>query len=420
MGDGLSRASNWAGMGPLIAVLAALVAVAIGLPVAALAPTATSANAPAHTRLEATTKVIDPDLHVVGNALEDSTGAHLQLVGVDVTGTENACIQDKGFSWGPLDAAEAESIAAWHANAVRVPLNEDCWLGINGAPRAYSGAAYRAAIEQWVADLNGAGLVAIVDLHDSAPGAIPSNREWQMADESHAVTFWTQVATTFKSDPLVMFDLFNEPHLGGSKPSPSDWSCWLNGCTTTWHSCPTTTGSTIDCTTYTYQVAGMQQLVTTVRNTGADQPIMLGGFHWSGTLCKSYGPGSLPGCAWLNYEPVDPLHQLVVSFHNYDVPIGCHTLACWNATLAPLASKVPVVTGELGDDNCTATFVSQYMQWADLHGVSYLVWAWESNANAANCGPGRLLNTWNGAPSTKNPIGQLVSRHFGLVKAQRM
>ena len=31
----------------------------------------------------------------------------------------------------------------WSINAVRVPLNEDCWLGINGVKPQYGGAAYR-------------------------------------------------------------------------------------------------------------------------------------------------------------------------------------------------------------------------------------------------------------------------------------
>ena len=45
------------------------------------------------------------------------------------------------------DAATAAAIASWQMNAVRIPLNEDCWLGINGAPAAYSGANYQTAIE---------------------------------------------------------------------------------------------------------------------------------------------------------------------------------------------------------------------------------------------------------------------------------
>ena len=35
-------------------------------------------------------------------------------------------------------------------------------------------------------------------------------------DEDHAPRLWTSVATTFKSDPAVIFDLFNEPYIGNS------------------------------------------------------------------------------------------------------------------------------------------------------------------------------------------------------------
>ena len=94
----------------------------------------------------------------------------MRLLGVDVTGTEDACILSDGFGWEPLDSTTATAIRAWHANVVRVPLNEDCWLGINGAPAAYSGAKYQTAIKNWVAAINAAGMYAILDLHWAAPG----------------------------------------------------------------------------------------------------------------------------------------------------------------------------------------------------------------------------------------------------------
>ena len=31
-------------------------------------------------------------------------------------------------------AAQAKAIARWGANTVRLPLNQDCWLGTRGAP----------------------------------------------------------------------------------------------------------------------------------------------------------------------------------------------------------------------------------------------------------------------------------------------
>ena len=41
--------------------------------------------------------------------------------------------------------------------------------------------------------------------------------------------------------------------------------------------------------------------------------------------------------------------------------------------IAPIAAQVPVVTGEFGDTDCQ---LADYMDWADRHGVGYLVWAW--------------------------------------------
>ena len=43
---------------------------------------------------------------------------------------------------------------------------------------------------------------------------------------------WSQVAEAFKSNPLVIFELFNEPFLGDSKVTDKDWMCWANGRTT--------------------------------------------------------------------------------------------------------------------------------------------------------------------------------------------
>src|SRR5215213_8255617 len=95
-------------------------------------------------------------LHVVGNQIRHGAGHPVRLLGVNRSGTEYACIQGWGIFDGPADAASLQPIVAWRANAVRVPLNEDCWLAINGVPTAYSGANYQAAIASYVAALNAA------------------------------------------------------------------------------------------------------------------------------------------------------------------------------------------------------------------------------------------------------------------------
>ena len=151
-------------------------------------------------------------VRVVGNQLVDGSGSTVQLRGVDRSGTEYACIQGWGIFDGPSDAASVAAMAAWHINAVRVPLNEDCWLGINGVSPSYGGAAYQTAIENYVTLLNSYGIYAILDLHWTAPGTTPATAQEPMPDQDHSPAFWTSVASTFSGNPAVLFDLFNEPY----------------------------------------------------------------------------------------------------------------------------------------------------------------------------------------------------------------
>ncbi len=335
----------------------------------------------------------------------------MRLVGVDATGTEDACVLDKGFALGPSNATEAAAIASWNINSVRVPLNEDCWLGINGVPPKYSGVRYQTKIEMWVSALNQAGIVAILDLQWAAPGTDEAIRLWPMADADHSITFWSQVASAFSSSPSVMFDLFNEPSMGKQHPTAANWACWLNGCQFSF----VPSGST---SVVTYQTAGMQQLLDAVRATGAAQPVMVGGLDWAGDPCGVGDAGGNGGtCMWLDQEPNDPLHQLILSFHSYAGKY-CSTVSCWTDSVLPVAANVPVVTGELGEKDCATTYISAYMQWADQHDISYLLWAWEpghqDDTTSTNCSNQnlRLISNWNGATNTLAPAGAVFKAHL--------
>src|SRR6266487_3790206 len=102
-----------------------------------------------------------PAVHVQGNRLVDTAGRSVRLRGVNRSGAEYACAQGWGIFDGPSDSTSVRAIASWRANVVRLPLNETCWLGINGVPAAYSGASYEKAIADFVALLNRNGLVGI-------------------------------------------------------------------------------------------------------------------------------------------------------------------------------------------------------------------------------------------------------------------
>jgi hypothetical protein len=352
------------------------VGVARRLAVIAVSLLALTASSPS----SATVRAATPFVAVRGNHLVNGAGKDVRLLGVDRSGSEYECLTGKGVFDGPTGPGSITAMLSWHINAVRVPLNEDCWLGINGVPAGVSGTAYRVAIADYVARLQSYGLTVILDLHWAAPGDFVASGEWPMADADHAQAFWRSVALTFVSNHGVIFDLYNEPFV-------TSWLCWLHGCTARHR---------VSGTLVTYTTVGMQRLIDVVRSTGATQPLLVGGINFS-----------TDDSQWLKYEPQDPDHQLVASFHTYNYA-GCHFLRCWDGTLAPLATHVPIVVGELGENGCADTFISQFMPWADAHGISYLGWAWDSTGPPTDwsCGGKRAL--------IRNYLGNATTYGVGL------
>jgi endoglucanase len=325
-------------------------------------------------RVATTSATEAPYVSVNGNRVVNQRGETVRLLGVNRSGAEYTCLAGKHIFDGPADSASVQAMVAWRVDAVRVPLNEDCWLGINGVSRAVAGPAYQQAIEKYVGTLESHGIVAILDLHWAAPGKYLARGQWPVPDLDHAPKFWTSVARAFASNHGVIFDLFNEPYI-------TSWSCWRDGCTTRY---------TPARKTVSYRSAGMQALVNAVRSTGAGQPIMLGGLKYSSDDSQ-----------WFDFEPADPDHQLIAGFHTYNFG-SCNAEACWNSTIAPLAAKVPVITGEMGENGCKQTYIDHYMAWADGHDVSYLGWAWDATdpPSGWRCSAGpALIKNYNGAPT---------------------
>jgi hypothetical protein len=307
-------------------------------------------------------------LHVVGNQIVNGADQPVRLRGVNRSGTEYACIQGWGIFDGPADAASIRAIVSWHTNAVRVPLNEDCWLGINGVSPAHGGAAYQAAIANYVSLLNAAGLIVILELHWAAPGAQPATGQLPMPNLDHSPAFWSQVATAYKTNSAVIFELFNEPYPDNNRDTPAGWLCWRDGGT---------------CPGVGYQAAGMQHLVQTVRQTGATNIILLGGLEYSNALSQ-----------WLAYKPTDPTGNLGAAWHVYNFN-RCNNLACYDATAGPVAQQVPLVTTEIGEKGGGHSFIDPLMSWLDGRGQSYLAWTWDT----WGCGDEPvLISNYNGTP----------------------
>ena len=165
-----------------------------------------------------------------------------------------------------------------------------------------------------------------------------------MADADHALDFWTDVATTFKNDLGVVFELYNEPDFNvGNPPNISTnvdndaaWQCWENGCTQNIVQWSQVDGGWVPQILGSYQTAGFQQLVNAVRtaegNTAASHVILLGGVQYSNRLTQ-----------WAKYKPTDPANNLGAAWHIYNFN------GCLLRTAASMASQphLPLPTSSL-------------------------------------------------------------------------
>ena len=279
---------------------------------------------------------------------------------------------------------------AWRINTVRLPLNETCWLGINGLAPMASGRAYQDAIRRFVSMFRSHGLYVVLDLHWNAPGGGIGRTQLPMADADHSPGFWSSVADAFKDDTGVVFELYNEPYIKTENAMTTDpWECWSKGCTMK----ASTPGSG------SWKSAGMQDLVDAVRATGARNVLVVGGLSYANDLS-----------GWLAHAPHDPLRQLVAGLHVYNFAWPCNSKACWATAVAPVAEQVPVLTGELGENDCAHGFVDDFMGWADERGVSYLGWAW----NVWDCRSGpALISDYDG---TATGLGAGFKAHIATLK----
>jgi endoglucanase len=323
-----------------------------------------------------------PQLQVQGHRLVDGAGAEVRLRGFTTSGTEYACVE----GWGIFDLpgadltrvpdAAIEPMTRWRgANTVRVPLNEQCWLGL-GVAEAYGGARYQEAVADYVRRLHQHGFVVVLDLHRSAPGDARSLHQEQMPDRDHSLDFWRQVAAAYGHDRAVVFDLFNEPWPFAEADTDRAWECWRDG------GCELTSEN--DGQPFT--AAGMDELVAAVRSTGAENVLAVGGIHWAEVLDR-----------WLQYRPSDPLHNVIAAFHAYAFNEVCADRRCYDEVLGRLAAAVPVYAGELGPDVLTTAggpcapdgegrsgFADEVLDWVDRHAVGFTAWSWNAWGNCTS------------------------------------
>ncbi len=345
-------------------------------------------------------------IRVSGHRLVNGKGKTVRLIGVNRSGSEFACSGDDGqgghgygIFQGPVNDRAIKAMKTWRVNAVALPLNEACWLGgYGGLKPRFSGRAYRKAIKQYVRRLNAHGIYVVLRLSGSGPGqhvygAAPGDSELPMADADHSLDFWRSVAVSFRKNHAVLFHAYDEPH-------KINWACARDGCRTV------ANGSEGEPKFGPYQAVGHQAIVDAIRSTGARQPIIVSGIDFAGDLG-----------GWERFKPKDRRHSLIAGWNSFDYS---HNFGPSKPDLRRLAKRHPIVVGGFGDTDCNSDFSTALMRFADHHGISYLAWTWNTEADYGGCGNALLGPSlsayYSGHPSG---FGQGVRRHFRHVRRRR-
>lgn len=303
----------------------------------------------------ATADLVGP-LSVSGNQIFDSNGTRVALRGVNVS-------RLVGFATSPKYSESGDaSIAAMKAagaNFVRVMLNESFW---NTFECSYQ-ARYASAVDGVVNSITSRGMVAMLDLHMVTRAPCTKAGKFPMPSTS-STSFWSTVADRYKANPLVAFDLFNEPH---------------DVTEAVWRS-----GGSVTAGGVTYQAIGMQTMIDAIRAAGAtDQLIFASGFGWA-TNPPTGGP--LSG------------GKIVYAVHYYTCPhsVGeCTTSQPMNPATSDgqrlnvwsgIAASYPVVVTEFGwpDSNADGAYLRNVIQWAEWHAQGWSAFVWEAGNSDAN------------------------------------
>jgi len=328
-------------------------------------------------------------IQVSGNQFVSAIdGSAVQIVGTNVSGLETgyssrwAAFANAGTGfWSQVLDYDSSGI-----NTVRLPLNEASWLnytcydsGTGASAGRYTPAAgggyspdpeavYQATVKKAVADATAAGLYVILDLHWGSPNNAAGQPlcpigQPGFADADHSLAFWKSVADTFKDNPAVMFELFNEPFgadiykdwvTGSGGPGPDAMTLRDGGAYYPFVEQDNSAGNALKTVALTWQVAGTQDMIDTIRGEGASNVILSSPIGWAGEIET-----------WLASKPTDPIGQLGAAWHVY----GYHKGQA--PPLAVLAAGYPIAITETYGLGAIGGY-----HWAAAHGIGYLWWGW--------------------------------------------
>jgi len=330
-------------------------------------------------------------LHVEGNRLVDSAGNLVILRGAQIESAFNVAHPSPAERQA-TDHLNSETFAImhndWHMNVLRLPICDYLWEADK--------IGYITRLQQVVSDANRAGLYVILDLDSDQHCGAPHTNSMLKMPYLHSLTFWRAIASTFDNSPMVIFDAFDEPHTLLS----DDWSSWLHGGRFHGH-----------------RYVGMQDIVQTIRQQGAKQPIVV---------------ESLPDRNGLdaigNYLINDP--NIIYSWHLYFSESIERTPADWDRLFGDFSLSHAVLIGEWAflpnapqatyckgiSNNGGTLLVEDFLLYMQQHNLNWVAWSFEPGyliVNYNSYSPTSLRTAWKCGQETPGAgDGELIKLYL--------
>jgi len=257
-------------------------------------------------------------LKVKGTQILNSKNQPITLRGVNA-----ACLEWTSDGEGHILETVRVAIDDWKVNIIRLPLSQDRWFG-KEPNQSDEGKAYRALVKEVVDLCSSKGCYIMLDLHWSDVNEWGQNIGQHSMPDRNSVIFWKDFAPVYANHPAVLFDLYNEPH-------DVSWDVWLNGGMITDR--PNGRGMVAK----KYEAVGMQEMLDTVRSTGAKNVVVAGGLEWAYDF-----NGILAG-----RQLKDPKgNGVIYANHAYDNKQ--QSVFTWIANMEEATAKFPVIVSEFG------------------------------------------------------------------------
>ncbi len=311
-------------------------------------------------------------LKVVGTKILNSQGKLVLLRGVNT-----ASLEWTSDGQGHILNTISNAIQDWHVNIIRLPLSQDRWFG-KAPEQKDGGVAYRQLVRQIVDTCATNKCYIILDLHWSDCNEWGGNIGQHSMPDQNSVAFWKDFAPVYANHPAVLFDLYNEPH-------DVSWEVWLHGGRITDKPNGRRAG-----TPRTFEAVGMQELLDTVRATGAKNVVIAGGLDWAYDFS-----GILAG-----HQLADPHgHGVIYANHCYDNKHD--SVATWIASMERASAKLPVIVSEFGGNSGPSRVVpADNWLLSVLQALHDHQWSWTAWDLHPAAGP-TLISDWNYTPTAR-------------------